>query len=322
VPSNPGVRIGRAAADIGPELSQLSPDELGMVLSACSSANRIIPVIDTDAFVSSLDAAYFGSARGRSVPAGLRACYFALQCVVNSGKGDARAQASAYQCALRNVDVALATERPTQHLVSALLLLCIYLQFGGGRERERIDDACNFSSLAHGLSAFIESGLSPAVGFSASLFTKKMATLRSTVDLSWPALQCPIGTQPSARLVDIMSFIGLEAMGFVVVAPEHVVSVWGVGGAFNAPPPGLFIISARPPPTPSPTPSPLVLLSARVLYAAGRGGGLACQAQPPPPSCDASPAARARNEGPAVAARGTNGSCECAHEDLERRLLW
>ena len=165
----------------------------------------IAPAVDAEHFLAALDGMDLSSTEGEgrvtlygscqppsraSAPGGLRACFFAARWFLCRMRGDSAAgQASAFAAAVDSIDVALATERPSQHLVSALLLLSIISLFEGGGE------AATFAGLAQRLGGFVQ-GLCPSIAFSAALFPKKTASVqkRPHEAVVWPPLESPIGS--------------------------------------------------------------------------------------------------------------------------------
>jgi hypothetical protein len=199
---NPSLRVRPPDMFKGPELHALSPSEMSTAIDVFRNINRITKVVDGLHFFSALQAAVgHGTAvTARAAPSGLRACYFALQCIVGRTLGDERAAAASYESAIRYVESSM-KEPPSQHLVSALLMLSIYSISCG--EDQSIDAACTFASLARSLSDFVVD-MSPVVGFSAAVFARKMIALRDERDIVWPPLRCPIGTVHT--LLDLASF--------------------------------------------------------------------------------------------------------------------
>lgn len=217
---NPSLRVRPPDMFKGPELHALSSSEMSTAIDVFRNINRITKVVDGLHFFSALQAAVgHGTAvTARAAPSGLRACYFALQCMVGRTLGDERAAAASYESAIRYVESSM-KEPPSQHLVSALLMLSIYSISCG--EDQSIDAACTFASLARSLSDFVVD-MSPVVGFSAAVFARKMIALRDERDIVWPPLRCPIGASPASRALEIASFLGIQFMGFMHVQPQHV----------------------------------------------------------------------------------------------------
>ena len=105
--------------------------------------------------------------------------------------GNVDAQAAHYAAAMGAIDSAMA-EQPSQHFVSALLLMAV-AQFFCERDGS-LERACSFLTLAGHLSAFVPD-IDPAVAFTASLLSKKAPTMRHGAKVTWPPSLAPIGRQ-------------------------------------------------------------------------------------------------------------------------------
>ena len=157
-----------------------------------------------------------------SVSSAIRASYFLLLSVASRHRRDATAEAAYRKIALRHIDDAMAQPTPpTQHLVTALLLMALTHVFGlsGGG----FSDASSFANVAHSLAEGV-SGLSIEIGATATTFAMRTTALRFSSSLPWPALKSPIGASAACRATHLVSFIGMYLAGHVDVSPELVVS--------------------------------------------------------------------------------------------------
>ena len=84
-----------------------------------------------------------------AAPSGLSACAFMLLCVASMLDGDAAAAEANYGFARECVDVAVG-DRPSQHLISALLLMAVMSTPLGRHHSE----AVGYSALAQRLASF------------------------------------------------------------------------------------------------------------------------------------------------------------------------
>lgn len=152
--------------------------------------------------------------------AAVRAAYFLLVSVVSRHRSDAVAEEEYRKYALRFIDAAMA-ERPTQHLVTALLLMSLTHVFG--LSGSGFDGGSTFARLALSVSGGVH-GLSIEIGATVEIFAQCTTALRFAAEVEWPPLQNPIGASVVSRATSLVSFIGMHLAGYVDVAPEHTVT--------------------------------------------------------------------------------------------------
>ena len=155
--------LERSAVSSGPEFI-LSTSAARTVSDIMGFANRMLKVVDRTHFLSSLGLIERPGAGALALvsptgdaPACLRACAFMLLCVASTLAGDAASAHAHYQLARECVDVAVG-ERPSQHLISALLLMAL-MTMPLGRDHS---EALGHSALAQRLASFVPD-LSPDI---------------------------------------------------------------------------------------------------------------------------------------------------------------
>lgn len=217
VPRHPS---DHSAVSSGPEF-ELSPASARSLLTVIGFANRMMRVVDKAHLLSSLgltrrtDALAVVNTTGEA-PAGLRACAFMLLCIANTLAGDSAAAEANYSLARMCVDVGVA-ERPSQHLISALLIMAI-MTSPLGRDHS---EALSHSALAQRLAAFVPD-ICPDISLSAACFWSKNSAIHDN-SIVWPACRPRIGQVPLERAIEVVSFTMVQFMrGFVDVPPQHV----------------------------------------------------------------------------------------------------
>lgn len=186
-PARPLGPPGFAAGPLVPELSRKC------IAYVIGHANRMLKTCDKAHVLSSLGLGA-GPAAGPTVladtsgdlPPGLRACAFMLHCMSCKLHGDAASAVAYYGRAQDCIDAAL-SQLPTQHLVSALLLLSL-MALPIGRDQS---DAISFSAMAQGL-ASCTPGIDSEIFFTASCYRSKNLALAFNA-VSWPASRPSIG---------------------------------------------------------------------------------------------------------------------------------
>lgn len=154
----PRVPLNRYSVSAGPDFV-LSTATVRAVIEATGLANRMQKIVDRSHLLSSLGLIGHSEAVNSpsEFPACLRACTFMLLCVASIRAGDGAAADANYQMARECVDVAVG-ERPSQHLISALLLMALLSLPLGRSESEALEN----SAFAQRLSEFVP-GLCPGI---------------------------------------------------------------------------------------------------------------------------------------------------------------
>ena len=174
----------------GPLVPELSRSCVAYVIG---HANRMLKTCDKARVLSSLGLGAGPAAEptvlvdaSGDLPPGLRACAFMLLCMSSKLQGDTASAVTYYGRAQDCIDAAL-SQLPTQHFVSALLLLSL-MALPIGRDQS---DAISFSAMAQGLASCIP-GLDSEIFFTASCYRSKNLALAFNA-VSWPASRPSIG---------------------------------------------------------------------------------------------------------------------------------
>ena len=182
--SSPECPLGPADTLPGPEFFA-SPESIETLHLVISFANRLVKLVDGPRLFHALgsgDAAVWPPESQSS----LQACAFMLLCMKSKIAEDVAAAEMHFSRAQEYVNASM-SERPSQHLISALLLMSMMAQPLG---RARTDAAVH-AALAQSLSTFVHS-ICPDIYFSAACLSSKNSDVHSDA-IAWPARSMQIG---------------------------------------------------------------------------------------------------------------------------------